>query len=57
MLLLMTAVACDILQYAIISQQSADSVLAAAVGRDWKGKGSVLAYLAAVPHRALKATT
>ena len=53
MLLLMTAVACDILQYAIISQQSADSVLAAAVGRDWKGKGSVLAYLAAVPDRRI----
>ncbi len=47
--LLMAAVAYFILQYAIIAQQGADSLLAAAVGRDWKGKLSAGFYLIAIP--------
>ena len=47
--LLMAAIAWHILQRAIIAQQGRDSLLAAAVGRDWKGKFSSLCYLAAIP--------
>jgi uncharacterized membrane protein len=47
--LLMAAVAYYILQRAIIAQQGSDSLLAAAIGRDWKGKLSPLCYLAALP--------
>jgi uncharacterized membrane protein len=37
-----------LLQSAIIAGQGAGSLLAAALGRDWKGKGSVLMYLLAI---------
>jgi uncharacterized membrane protein len=47
--LLMAALAYYILQRAIISQQGEKSLLAAAVGRDIKGKISPLCYLAAIP--------
>jgi len=47
--LLMAAFAYYILQRAIIKQQGPDSLLAAAIGRDWKGKISPACYLAAVP--------
>ena len=47
--LLMAAVAYFILQSAIIRQQGRNSLLAAAIGRDWKGKISPLCYLAAIP--------
>ena len=47
--LLMAAIAYYILQRTIIVQQGRDSLLAAAVGRDWKGKLSPLCYLAAIP--------
>lgn len=43
--LLMAAIAYYILQNLIIAQQGRDSVLARAVGRDWKGKLSPLVYL------------
>jgi uncharacterized membrane protein len=46
--LLMAAIAYYILQRAIISEQGPNSLLAAAVGRDWKGKISPLCYLAAI---------
>lgn len=46
--LLMAAIAYFILQSAIIAAEGADSRLKAAVGRDWKGKVSVLCYIAAV---------
>lgn len=36
------------LQRAIISDQQTGSLIGAAVGRDWKGKGSILAYMVAV---------
>jgi uncharacterized membrane protein len=47
--LLMAAVAYYILQRSIIAQQGRDSLLAAAIGRDWKGKLSPVCYLAAIP--------
>jgi len=47
--LLMAGVAYLILQRMIIVQQGPNSVLAAAIGRDWKGRLSALAYLAAIP--------
>ena len=47
--LLMAAVAYYLLQRAIICQQGADSLLALAVGRDWKGKLSPALCFAAIP--------
>src|ERR1700690_2891491 len=47
--LLMAAIAYYILQRAIIAQQGPQSLLAAAVGRDWKGKLSPVLYLLAIP--------
>ena len=47
--LLMAAVAYYVLQRRIIAQQGPNSLLAAAVGRDWKGKLSPLCYLTAIP--------
>jgi uncharacterized membrane protein len=47
--LLMAAIAYYILQRTIIASQGRDSLLAAAVGKDWKGKLSPILYLAAIP--------
>ena len=47
--LLMAGVAYYILQHAIIAQQGPGSVLAAAIGRDWKGKLSLVLYAVAIP--------
>jgi uncharacterized membrane protein len=47
--LLMAAMAYYILQRAIIAHQGAGSLLAAAVGSDWKGKLSPALYAAAIP--------
>lgn len=47
--LLMAAIAYYILERAIIASQGKDSLFAAAVGRDWKGKLSPLLYFAAIP--------
>lgn len=47
--LLMAAVAYYLLQWAIIAKQGRDSMLRAALGRDWKGKLSVVLYLGALP--------
>ena len=47
--LLMAAIAYYILQCRIIAQQGPGSLLAAALGRDWKGKLSPLSYIAAIP--------
>jgi len=47
--LLMAAVAYWILQKAIIAQQGRDSLLAAAIGSDWKGKLSPVIYFVAIP--------
>lgn len=47
--LLMAAIAYSILQRTIIARQGEGSLLAAAIGRDWKGKVSPVCYLAAIP--------
>src|SRR5438105_15336911 len=47
--LLMAAIAYYILQCAIIAKQGRDSLLAAAIGPDWKGKLSPALYLASIP--------
>ncbi len=47
--LLMAAIAYYILERAIIARQGRDSVLAAAVGFDWKGKLSPVMYFIAIP--------
>ena len=47
--LLMAAIAYFILQHTIIRQQGPGSLLATAIGSDWKGKISPLCYLAAIP--------
>ncbi|HEY5994957.1 MAG TPA: TMEM175 family protein [Gallionellaceae bacterium] len=46
--LFMAAIAYTILQLVIIRQQGAESVLARAVGKDVKGKLSIVAYLTAI---------
>jgi uncharacterized membrane protein len=53
--LLMAAMAYYILQHTIIAAQGHDSVLRAAIGRDWKGKLSLLLYAIAVPSAFLSA--
>ena len=47
-ILLMAAIAYVILQWSIIKNQGSQSILASAVGRDWKGKLSMLLYCAAI---------
>jgi uncharacterized membrane protein len=47
--LLMAAIAYYILQRAIIAKEGHGSLLASAVGRDWKGKLSPVLYLIAIP--------
>lgn len=47
-ILLLAAVAWWILQWRIIASQGKDSLLRAAIGRDWKGKLSPLLYLIAI---------
>jgi uncharacterized membrane protein len=47
--LLMAAIAYYVLQRTIIAEQGRDSLLAAAIGKDRKGKLSPVLYLAAIP--------
>jgi len=47
--LLMAAIAYYILERAIIAQQGEGSLLARAIGNDWKGKISPLCYLLSIP--------
>ena len=47
--LLLAGIAYFILQHTIIAGQGTGSVVATAIGKDWKGKLSLVAYLAAVP--------
>jgi len=47
--LLMAAIAYYILQRAIIAHQGSGSILASALGSDWKGKLSPLGYISAIP--------
>src|SRR5438105_1447638 len=46
--LLMAAIAYYVLQQVIIRAQGSDSILKKAVGRDWKGKLSLVLYLVAI---------
>ncbi len=46
--LLMAGVAYYLLQHTIISAQGSESILKKAIGRDWKGKLSMVAYLLAI---------
>ena len=46
--LLMAAIAYYILQRSIVAREGSDSLLAVALGRDWKGKLSPLLYLAGI---------
>jgi hypothetical protein len=50
----MAAIAYWILQRAIIVCQGRESLLAAAIGGDWKGKLSPVLYLAAIPMAFVK---
>ena len=47
--LLLAAVAYLILAHMLVALHGPESVLAAALGRDWKGKLSVMIYLVAIP--------
>jgi len=47
--LLMAAIAYVILERAIIAREGRDSLVAQAVGREWKGKLSLVLYVAAIP--------
>jgi uncharacterized membrane protein len=47
--LLMAAIAYYILQRAILAKEGRDSLLARAIGRDLKGKGSMILYVIAIP--------
>ncbi len=47
--LLLAAIAFLILQGRVIAHQGDQSILAAAVGSDWKGRGSVVLYALAIP--------
>jgi uncharacterized membrane protein len=47
--LLLAALAFLILQGRVIAHQGGGSILAAAVGNDWKGRGSVVLYALAIP--------
>jgi uncharacterized membrane protein len=47
--LLMAAIAYYVLECAIIAKEGHESLLAQAVGKDWKAKISLVLYLAAIP--------
>jgi uncharacterized membrane protein len=49
LVLLMASIAFYVLQRAIIAQQGRDSLLASAIGRDWKGKLSLVLYMTSLP--------
>ena len=49
LVLLMAALAYLNLQRAIIARQGRDSLLASALGGDWKGRFSLVLYLVAIP--------
>ena len=53
--LFMAAVAYQILEHTIIAKEGRDSLLARAVGKDWKAKLSTVCYLSAIPLAFLSA--
>jgi uncharacterized membrane protein len=53
-LLLVAGIAYWLLQYAILRQEGAGSTLAAAVGRDWKARVSLVLFAVAIPLALLR---
>jgi uncharacterized membrane protein len=53
-ILLLAALAYVLLRHEILVQEGPDSILARAVGRDWKGKTSLLLYAIAIPLALLR---
>jgi uncharacterized membrane protein len=53
-ILLLAALAYLLLQHEILVQEGADSILAMAVGSDWKGRTSLLLYAIAIPLALLR---
>ena len=53
-ILLLAAIAYLLLQHTILLEEGAGSTLAAAVGRDWKGRVSLLIYGVAIPLALLR---
>jgi uncharacterized membrane protein len=53
-ILLLAALAYLMLQHEILVQEGPDSILATAVGKDWKGKVSLLIYGIAIPLALLR---
>jgi TMEM175 potassium channel family protein len=53
-ILLLAGIAYWLLEHAILREEGADSTLAAAVGRDWKVRISLLGYAAAIPLALLR---
>jgi len=49
----MAAIAYVILEHAIIAKEGRDSLVAQAVGREWKGKLSLVLYVARYPYSPL----
>ena len=47
--LLMAAIAYQLLEYTIVAREGRQSLLGRAIGKDWKGKLSPVFYLAAIP--------
>jgi uncharacterized membrane protein len=47
--LLMAAIAYQLLEHTIVAKEGRQSLLARAIGKDWKGKFSPVFYLAAIP--------
>ena len=54
MILLLAGLAYLVLQHRIMLQEGAGSALATAIGRDWKGKVSLLIYCVAIPLALLR---
>src|SRR5438477_3878498 len=52
--LLMAAIAYYVLERTVIARQGRKSLLAAAIGKDWKGKLSPVLYFAAIPFAFVK---
>jgi uncharacterized membrane protein len=47
--LLMAAIAYQLLEHTIVAKEGRQSLLARAIGKDWKGKFSPVFYLVAIP--------
>jgi uncharacterized membrane protein len=54
LILLLAAIAYYVLQRAVIAKQGRESILAVAIGKDWKGKLSPILYFVAIPIAFIK---